>query len=272
MSRLSEMTTITSTIAGNTTLPLERVAWDAMGGPKFTPPTITPDTPESSIFIRPRARTLAGTETDYVYLGGTTASRRGILTIEAWGPVGVGWDELGSVVEDHLLIFSQQQFGNLTFFPASGLDPRGEFGSDGAWEQVFGYVGYQVFEPESAENPVSMMMLQITQASHGFAKGDFVALNDSNDTWELGVADASSHNYSRWGFVTYQPNANDFTVATDGNPRITGHAKGTGRLYVSQSTPGAVSTTAPSSGVYWNPAIGLDANRLAVLGNAPVRL
>jgi len=268
LSRFSEMETIYDTLRDNTTLALSRIAFDRMGGPKFVPPTIDPDTPEDSIFIRPMARTQAGTERSF-WANDNAVYREGILTIEAWGPVGTGWDQTATILETHLLIFSKQDISNVHFGVASGLDPRGDVTAPGAWEQVNGYVGYSVFEQESSEVPVASSIVEITLA--GLSENDFVALNDSNDTWEKGIADTSAHVYSRWGFVL-DVNGSTAQVATEGNPRRTAHGLGTGRLYVSQSTAGSVSTTKPTSGVFWNPAVGLNANRLAVLGNAPIQL
>ncbi len=267
MSAVTEFTTITTAFAAASPVPAGRIAWDAMGGPKFTPPTINPATPEDSIWVRPVAKPVLGTEQSF-WANDSDTLRQGLLAFECFGPVGVGVDQVGAVARDSALIFHRQDFGALHFDETSGLD---KVTNDGAWEQWNSYVGYYVQEAANSEAAVATNNYNVTQSAHGFTVNQLIGLFAG--TWQTFVATAAGvTGLELFGFASYVPNANEFTVVVGDIARLTGHSNGTGPWYADQSTAGAVTTTKPTSGVLLKTGVGLDANRATVAQSEPTEL
>lgn len=92
--------------------------------------------------------------------------------------------------------------------------------------------------------------LKLTQTSHGFSPGDLV-YPDSATTWAK--ADGSAIASVAEGIVVSVPDANTaWIVTTDGSLlTLTGHGLGSagGRLWLDQSTAGAITSTQPVVGV-----------------------
>lgn len=107
---------------------------------------------------------------------------------------------------------------------------------------------------------VSYPPTSITQAAHGFAAKDWIGFDGTS--WVKVAALEASPRCD--GIVSSVIDANAFYFLPSGLLTLTGHGYTAGPLYLSQVTAGAVTSTAPTSGVSQQVAIVYDANRLVV--------
>ena len=100
----------------------------------------------------------------------------------------------------------------------------------------------------------------ISQAAHGLAAKDWVGFNGTS--WVKVAALETSPRCD--GIVSSVIDANAFDLVPSGPLTLASHGYTAGPLYLSQVTAGAVTSSAPSSGVLQQVAIAYDANRIIV--------
>lgn len=118
----------------------------------------------------------------------------------------------------------------------------------------------------SASYPVQL----VAQSSHGFAVGDFVYA--SGGTWAKAQADDGGT--LALGCVIGAPDVDNFRVALWGTATVPSHGYGSAgaKVYLSQDTAGAGTTSAPTTGIRQQVATVIDADTLLVHDFAAERL
>jgi len=107
------------------------------------------------------------------------------------------------------------------------------------------------------------MTREVTQSTHGFAVLEPIYYNNTSDEWTSARADADATLATH--IVTGVIDTNNFTCASGGSFTISSHGKAEGLWYVSKTTAGEVTQTAPTSG-YDNIAFQvIDANNIEVI-------
>jgi hypothetical protein len=138
-------------------------------------------------------------------------------------------------------------------------------GSVGEWRQATIRVPIRRFQDISTTQLLRLAgmgdtQMVITESGHGFAVGDWVG--ESSGTWSKAVADGVGVLSS--GVVSTVVDANDFVLTTIGAVKIASHGWSAGPLYLDQSTAGAATSSAPTTGISQQIAIAVDADRIIV--------
>jgi hypothetical protein len=107
------------------------------------------------------------------------------------------------------------------------------------------------------------MIREVAQTSHGFSVLEPVYYNNTTDAWTSARADADSTLATH--IITEVVDVDNFKCASGGPFEIASHGKAEGLWYVSKTTAGEVTQTAPTSG-YDNIAFQvIDANNIEVI-------
>lgn len=104
----------------------------------------------------------------------------------------------------------------------------------------------------------------VSQTAHGFTVAQWVQFDNTTNNWVLLDTDTANPDAVAVGFVDTVPNANTFSVVTNGLVTQTAHGFALGPIYAS-STGGTVTTTTPVLGtVEWTVGAAIDSNTILV--------
>ena len=200
--------------------------------------------------------------------------RRGLFTAEWYFLAGTGETDFDTPINALNTALHRQSFNGVEFDDFQEPDVLG-LTDDDKWFRVDSSAGF-VVQQSSTESLIVNQYISVLSnpVSHGFAVENVVGFNDSTGQWQKIVATtAGVANISQIGFTYFVPSVNDFMIALPGSiVSLPGNSFGTGALYLSQSTAGAVTTTVPTSGVSWKVGSSIDASRVAVKETEPQSL
>lgn len=260
MSFLAEHNAIIARFVNLTTIATANQAWDDFGAPgntvgqsSFKPPTVDPSNPSAAIWARLSIQSQPGSGRPACLGANAPRVWDEYVTVQHFAPAGMGIGNLLSQkVDETLGIFSRKTIatGDVVIRLKDADPPmRVPLPADAAWQQINVTVPFSVFNDISGVTGATegATVRDFTQASHGFSLGTAV-YRKSDSTWALARANASgtlAHG------VAVRIAGDAFTVGWGG---FHGFEHGLGStpadIYLSQSTAGLLTTTAPTSGWY----------------------
>lgn len=266
MTVYSEVRAIVSRFSAQTSI--AAVEYAAANAPPLQTPTVDPADYAASIWARlnltpvPRAvAPLAGVgRPGPVGIGPLAPTyREGLITVEHFGPRGSGADGLLGKVDETRAIFHRARFGNVVCRDA---EPADIVGSEDEWFQVNAGIFYYVMELFEEGDMADRVVETYAQAAHGRTVGEAVALTGSG----IAAAQANASETLAVGVVSRFRTADKIDVAHEGLVTVAAHGYGAvgTRLYLSQVTAGALTTTAPTTGLKQEVARVWDADTLLV--------
>lgn len=236
---------IAARFAGQSTL--GTVDWSAFNLPATTPPAPNAANP---IWGRLSVKGVPGTGRP-LGMGTAAPTRRdGLIYVQLFAPLGKGEALLSEAVDETLSIFHRVVFSGVYCHDA---DPPNRVGVDvtGAWFQINLVFPYHIEEwTDSVPSAYLNATIQdFTQAGHGLSAG--MAVRRSGTSWVAAVGSAEG---TLADGVVVSVTGSRFTVARQGF-QFWDHGFGSsGRLWLSQSVSGGLTTTEPSSG--WAQVVG----------------
>lgn len=249
MSWTNEQLAIAQTFAAETSITSARIAWDDFGG-KFTPPTVDPtSSPAAVVWVRPSVRGVAGTSRPWG-LGATSPRyREGLVYVQHFGPAEYGEASLAPKVDETIGIFERRSIAVGTTRVVCRDAEINRVGSSGSWHQINVTVPYYVQDDADGITgvPEGATVREFTQSSHGFAVGNAI-YRKADSTWAKAQADAAGT--LALGLVT-RVSGDVFAVSAPGGFFVIEHGLGStpADVYLSQGTAGALTTTAPTTGI-----------------------
>ncbi len=150
---------------------------------------------------------------------------------------------------DTLLAIFRDAHTSTIYFDEGFLEPAGiEYGEEWYVAQV--RVPFSRFSDVSSTEVLVLAgqganQLVISETAHGFAVKDWVG--QVSGTWSKAIADGVGPLSS--GVVSTVIDADNFVLTTIGALLLEAHGWSAGELYLDQSTAGAATSTAPTSGV-----------------------
>lgn len=183
---------------------------------------------------------------------GTAAPTRrdGLIYAQLFAPLGKGEAALSSKVDETLSIFHRVVFSGVYCHDA---DPPNRVGVDvtGAWHQVNCVFPYHVeeFRADVPGTYLDAVRTDFTQSGHSLVAGD--AVRRSAGSWVKAIASAEN---TLADAVIVAVNGDRLTVSRQGFQSWTHGLGSSGKVYLSQGTSGALTTTKPTSG--WAQEIG----------------
>jgi len=154
----------------------------------------------------------------------------------------------------------------IIYWDAPFLEPGGvEYGEE--WTQATLRCPFRRYRDSTTTEILTLAgqgdtQITITETAHGFSRDDFVG--ESGGSWAKAIADGVGPLAD--GVVSAVIDADTFVLTVIGAVKLTGHAWGSAvvQLYLSQSTAGAATSTAPTTGLSQQVATVVDANRIFV--------
>lgn len=239
------------------------VDWSGFNGSSY-------DRSSGTEFVRPRCE---DGEAQWVGIGGQykRARKFGTLVVEVFQPAGTGEERGVQLCDSLIAIFTPYSSSGVSFM---GRGFAQDVGSDGNFHKWIVFLPYyfEAVVPVSVETVEGVAVLQ-TLTAHGFVSEDLIRWNGTQ--WTKALATASTTLAD--AIVTQVINANQFLIQylSAGEVSLLAHGLGAGgtALYLSASTAGLVTSTAPSAPGEYVQQVGRvkDANTL-ILQESPAEV
>ncbi len=225
----------------------------------FTPPTPTspPATPASYVAFE-----LAYDNTEQTdFAGGYRVDGR--VELGVWVQQGCGDELMRSHMSTLYGIFDAVDSSGIYFGePSPGELPTVEGDWYGRGLAIpFTHFGALTAAEVATLAGVGSTSRTISQTAHGLAAKDWVGFSGSS--WGKVAATLAAVRCD--GVVSAVLDADTFVLTSVGAVTLTGHGYTLGPLYLSQGSAGAVTSSAPSSGVSQQVGVAIDANTVLVL-------
>mgnify|MGYP003564659089 FL=1 len=178
---------------------------------------------------------------------------------------------IGEVNGAEQLRFDTTGLGIGVASPSAKLDVDGGVRLRNLSENTYSRALVQDTDGNLAYRDFPSVAASISQASHGLAVGDAVTLSSGN--WVKAQAD--SENNCAYGVVVEVIDANTFRVSDYyAELSISGHGLGNvdESLYLSQITPGLLTSTEPTAGIAQSMGVVKDTNTILIKVDQPVEL
>jgi len=167
---------------------------------------------------------------------------------------------------DTLMGIFREAHTSTIYFDEPYLEPsQPDISGDEEWMFAQIRIPYRRFSDVSTDEVLTLAgqgstQMVITETAHGLSETNAAGL--ASGTWQKAIADASGP-YSN-GLVSTVIDADTFMLTTVGTVRLESHGWSEGKLYLDQSTAGALTSSAPTTGVVQHVATAVDANRVIV--------